>query len=259
MRYDIVTIFPEYFDAFVRVGLFGKAAEDGRIQVSFVTPRTFTADKHRTVDDAPFGGGSGMVMMAPPIVEALESLPPLVDGSRPHRILVTPQGKPFTQRDARRLSQKAGLAIVCGRYEGYDERIRSHMDEEVSLGDFVLLGGETAAMAIMEATARLLPGVLGNEDSPTEESHEAGLLEYPQYTRPREFRGVGVPAALLSGDHAAIRRWRREQALRRTLERRPDMLETAPLTDDDRAMLRALKAELAANAGDAATSKGEAP
>ncbi|MEZ4254465.1 MAG: tRNA (guanosine(37)-N1)-methyltransferase TrmD [Polyangiales bacterium] len=240
MRFDIITIFPEFFDAFVKVGLFGKAVADGKVSIDFVSPRDFTSDKHRTVDDAPFGGGSGMVMMAPPIVDALESLAPTAAGGRPHRVLVTPQGAPFRQATARRFAGLEALAIVCGRYEGYDERIRAEVDEEVSLGDFVLLGGEVAAMAILEATARLLPGVLGNEDSPTEESHEQGLLEYPQYTRPREYRGEAVPDALLSGDHARIRKWRRERALERTLHRRPDMLEAAPLDQADEAFLRGL-------------------
>lgn len=241
MKYHVVTIFPEFFDAFVRVGLLGKAVRDGRISINFRSPREFTTDKHHTVDDAPFGGGSGMVMMAPPVVAALEALPAMEDGTRPHRVLVTPQGQPFTQRHARRLAQLPSLALVCGRYEGFDERIRAHVDEEISVGDFVLLGGETAAMAIIEATARLLPGVLGNEASPTEESHESGLLEYPQYTRPRDFRGEAVPDALLSGDHAAIRRWRRREALARTLARRPDMLEQAELSAEDLAVLAELR------------------
>ena len=240
MRIDVFTLFPAMVDGFCAESLLGKARTGGLLDLRLHDPREHTSDVHRTVDDAPFGGGSGMVMMAPPIVDALESLAPTAAGGRPHRVLVTPQGAPFRQATARRFAGLEALAIVCGRYEGYDERIRAEVDEEVSLGDFVLLGGEVAAMAILEATARLLPGVLGNEDSPTEESHEQGLLEYPQYTRPREYRGEAVPDALLSGDHARIRKWRRERALERTLHRRPDMLEAAPLDQADEAFLRGL-------------------
>lgn len=242
MRFEIVTLFPELFDA-LNTGLLGKAREAGRIEVHTITPRRFTTDRHRTVDDAPYGGGSGMVLMPGPIADALDHLDEARGGRISHRVLLTPQGSPFTQADARRFSELDSLTLVCGRYEGFDERIRGLVDEEVSLGDFVLLGGEVAALAILEATARLLPGVLGNEQSAADESHAERLLEYPQYTRPEEFRGEKVPEILRSGNHGAIARWRRKESLRRTLERRPDLLENAQLSDEDRELLREIDAE----------------
>lgn len=240
MRFEIVTLFPELFDI-LNAGLLGKARDTGRIEVHTITPRRFTTDRHRTVDDAPYGGGSGMVLMPGPIVEALDHLDAVRESRISHRVLLTPQGDRFTQAHARRFADLDALTLVCGRYEGFDERIRGCVDEELSLGDFVLLGGEVAALAIIEATARLLPGVLGNARSVEDESHADGLLEYPQYTRPEEFRGVTVPEVLRSGNHAAIARWRRKESLRRTLERRPDLLETAELSEEDQELLRELR------------------
>jgi len=240
MRFEIVTLFPELFDV-LNAGLLGKAREAGRIDVHTITPRRFTNDRHRTVDDAPYGGGSGMVLMPGPIAGALEYLDEERGGRITHRVLLTPQGASFTQAHARRFSELDSLTLVCGRYEGFDERIRGLVDEEVSLGDFVLLGGEVAALTILEATARLLPGVLGNEQSAADESHAEGLLEYPQYTRPEEFRGERVPEILRSGNHAAIARWRRKESLRRTLERRPDLLEAAELSEEDRELLEEIR------------------
>jgi len=235
MRFEIVTLFPELFEA-LDVGLLGKARAEGKIETVLVSPRTFATDRHRTVDDAPYGGGSGMVLMAAPIAAALDHLeathPP-----RAHRVLMTPQGRPFRQQDAARFAELPALCLVCGRYEGFDERVRSLVDEEISLGDFVLLGGEVAALAVVEATARLLPGVIGNRDSTVEESHQGGLLEYPQYTRPPVFRGDEVPPVLLSGNHAAIARWRLKEALRRTHARRPDLLERRALSALERELL----------------------
>ena len=242
MRFEVVTLFPELFDV-LNHGLLGKAREAGRIDVHTVTPRRFTSDRHRTVDDAPYGGGSGMVLMPGPIADALDHLDEARAGRVSHRVLLTPQGERFTQAHARRFSELDSLTLVCGRYEGFDERIRSLVDQEVSLGDFVLLGGEVAALAILEATARLLPGVLGNEASAADESHADGLLEYPQYTRPEVFRGQLVPEILRSGNHGAIARWRRKESLRRTLRRRPDLLEAAELTDEDRELLAEIDAE----------------
>ena len=242
MRFEVVTLFPELFDV-LNHGLLGKAREAGRIDVHTVTPRRFTSDRHRTVDDAPYGGGSGMVLMPGPIADALDHLDEAREGRVSHRVLLTPQGERFTQAHARRFSELDSLTLVCGRYEGFDERIRSLVDQEVSLGDFVLLGGEVAALAILEATARLLPGVLGNEASAADESHADGLLEYPQYTRPEVFRGQLVPEILRSGNHGAIARWRRKESLRRTLRRRPDLLEAAELTDEDRELLAEIDAE----------------
>ncbi|KPK49633.1 MAG: tRNA (guanine-N1)-methyltransferase [Myxococcales bacterium SG8_38_1] len=242
MRFEVVTLFPELFEV-LNHGLLGKAREAGRVDVHTITPRRFTTDRHRTVDDAPYGGGSGMVLMPGPIAEALDHLDEAREGRVSHRVLLTPQGERFTQAHARRFSELDSLTLVCGRYEGFDERIRPLVDEEVSLGDFVLLGGEVAALAVLEATARLLPGVLGNEASAADESHAEGLLEYPQYTRPEEFRGETVPEILRSGNHGAIARWRRKESLRRTLERRPDLLESADLSDEDRAILEEIDAE----------------
>ena len=242
MRFEIVTLFPELFDV-VRTGLLGKAQEAGTIDIEAITPREFTRDRHRTVDDSPYGGGSGMVLMPGPIAETLEHLDEARAGKPTRRVLLTPQGARFSQAHARRFSELDSLTLVCGRYEGFDERIRGLVDEEVSLGDFVLLGGEAAALAVVEATARLLPGVLGNDQSAADESHADGLLEYPQYTRPEEFRGQKVPDILRSGNHAAIARWRRKESLRRTLERRPDLLETAALTVEDQKLLDEIRAE----------------
>jgi len=241
LRFELVTIFPEVVDA-LRVGLLGKAMDSGAIEVVARTPREFASDKHRSVDDAPYGGGSGMVLMPGPIAETLEAL----DGERggpSHKVLLTPQGDRFDQRMAERFAELPALTLVCGRYEGFDERIRGMVDQEVSLGDFVLLGGEIAAATIVEAVARLGPGVLGNDESACEESHSTGLLEYPQYTRPAVFRGQEVPPILKSGDHGKVARWRRKEALRRTRDRRPDLLESAPLTDEDRTLLAELERE----------------
>lgn len=244
MRFDLVTLFPELFDSFLASGLLGKAIENGTLEVRRLSPRDFATDRHRTVDDVPYGGGSGMVMMPGPIADALDALDATAETSA-HRILLTPQGAPFTQAHARRFSRLPALALVCGRYEGFDERIRSLVHEEISLGDFVMLGGEVAAMAILEATGRLVPGVIGNEASLTEESHSAGLLEYPQYTRPPVFRGLEVPEVLRSGHHAAIERYRRKEALRRTRERRPDLLARLSLDARDEALLREIESEQA--------------
>ncbi len=242
LRFHVVTLFPELFDSVIDAAILGKAIARGLIEVSFVNPRDFTHDKHKSVDDTPYGGGSGMVMMPGPIVEALESLPE-VEGKRPHRILMTPQGTPLCQADVSRLAAMPAIALVCGRYEGVDERVRDHVDEEISLGDFVLLGGEVAAAAVIEAVSRLVPGVLGNAASAADESHAADLLEYPQYTRPAEFRGEGVPEVLRSGDHGAIARYRRKEALRRTRARRPDLLADAELDETDRALVAEIEEE----------------
>jgi tRNA (guanine37-N1)-methyltransferase len=244
MRFELITLFPELFDSFLEAGILGKAIASGPLAVCRINPRDFAQDRHRTVDDEPYGGGSGMVMMPGPLAAALDAAAQEGEGDPPAlRVLLTPQGRPFRQADAVRYAQHGALTLVCGRYEGVDERVRSLVDEEVSLGDFVLFGGEVAAMAIMEATSRLVPGVLGNEGSLAEESHTAGLLEYPHYTRPAELRGMAVPEVLRSGNHAAIARWRRKEALRRTRDRRPDLLERAALTDEDRALLEELARE----------------
>lgn len=228
MRFDLVTLFPEMFRELLAVGMVGRAVASGALTVRTKSPREFGLGKHRSVDDTPYGGGSGMVMRVDCIVAALEALDAEVEGPRAHRVLLTPQGAPFTQAKAQELAGRPAVALVCGRYEGFDERVRGFVDEEISLGDFVLTGGEIAAMAVVDACARLLPGVLGNEASAEHESHSpamGGLLEYPQYTRPVEFRGVRVPDVLQGGNHAAIEAYRLEEARRRTRERRPDLWE----------------------------------
>lgn len=228
MRFDIVSLFPELFEPFLHVGLVGKAVSSGVLETRCVSPRRFTRDKHQSVDDTPYGGGSGMVMMPGPVVEAMEWLDETAQGAKARRILLTPAGRRLHQQDAERWAALPAIGLICGRYEGIDDRVREYVDEEISLGDFVLNGGEVAALAVIEATARWVPGVLGNQASVTEESHAGGLLEYPQYTRPRVFRGHEVPNVLLSGDHAAIAKWRRTQALERTRRQRPDLLDVAP-------------------------------
>lgn len=226
MRVDVVTLFPEMFAAFGELGVVGRAIADGQISLRCRSPRDFGVGKHRNVDDTPYGGGAGMVMRVDCLVACLEALD---EGqtSPGHRVLLSPQGQRFEQATAQRLAGLEALTLVCGRYEGFDERVRDYVHEEISLGDFVLSGGELAAMAIVDASARHLPGVLGNPDSLREESHgEEGRLEYPQYTRPAEFRGKAVPDVLLSGNHAKIAAWRRAQSEARTHDRRPDMLES---------------------------------
>jgi tRNA (guanine37-N1)-methyltransferase len=228
MLVDVVTLFPELFGPFLETSLVGRAAGSGIVRVRTRSPRQFGIGRHLKVDDTPYGGGSGMVMRVDCVVACMESLDQDREGGvRAHRVLMTPQGQRLSQPLLRRLGERPALTLVCGRYEGFDERVRAFVDEEVSLGDFVLTGGEVAAMAIIEGVARLLPGVLGNEASTTEESHSpesGGLLEYPQYTRPQEFRGMTVPEVLASGNHAEIARFRREQAYERTSVRRPDLL-----------------------------------
>jgi tRNA (guanine37-N1)-methyltransferase len=222
----LVALFPEIARSFAAASIVGRAVEEGRVRFHEVQIRDFATSRHRTTDDTPYGGGSGMVMMVPPIVTALESLPREPAGAlgRPRRVLLTPQGRPFSQSDAQRLAHEPAIAFVCGRYEGVDARVEPYVDEQISIGDYVLTGGEIAAIVIADAVVRLLPGVLGNADSAQTESHSLdGLLEYPQYTRPAEFRDAAVPPVLVSGDHARVARWRRWHSLRRTRERRPDL------------------------------------
>jgi len=220
----VVALFPELVAPLFQHSILGRAASRGLVRFHPVQIRDFSTNKHHTVDDTPYGGGSGMVMQCAPVVAALESLPKGPDGEGPLRILLTPQGKVFRQAEARALSTRSSLAVVCGRYEGFDERIRDHVDLELSVGDFVLTGGEPAAVALLDAVLRLVPGVLGNAASAVQESHGVeALLEFPQYTRPVEFRGAVVPAVLTCGDHGRVDRWRRWQSLRRTRARRPDL------------------------------------
>ncbi|MHC4779431.1 MAG: tRNA (guanosine(37)-N1)-methyltransferase TrmD [Planctomycetota bacterium] len=224
MQIEIITIFPELIEPFIGASMMGIAAQKGLVSFRVMNLRDFTRDKHRKVDDRPYGGGPGMVFKPGPVVRAVEAARNL--GGPGEVVLLTPAGKRFTHSSARRLSGKKHLVLVCGHYEGFDERIRTLLEpEEISLGDFVLSGGEVAAMAVIEAVVRLIPGVLGGPDSASEESFETGLLDHPHYTRPPKFEGLTVPEILLSGDHERIREWRKEQALKRTRERRADLLE----------------------------------
>ncbi len=232
MQFHVVTLFPELFSSFLRASLVGKAVEAGRLAVRFVDPRDFTHDRHRTTDDTPYGGGDGMVMKPEPLVDALEHID-RESGASAYRVLLTPQGEVLRQRHLLELRDRERVVLVCGRYEGFDERVRHFVDCQISLGDFVLNGGEVAAMAVLDGVARLVPGVIGNAGSLSDESHAAGLLEYPQYTRPRDFRGHEVPEILQSGDHAQIRAWRRREQLSRTRRLRPDLwAEYQPSTED---------------------------
>jgi tRNA (guanine37-N1)-methyltransferase len=240
MHFHIVTLFPEFFASVLNTSMLQKGQDRGALRFSLYNIRDHTVGRHRVADDTPYGGGQGMVMKPEPLVATIEATG--TDPDRPHRILLSPQGTVLTQGRARALAALPALTLVCGRYEGVDERVRSFVDEEVSIGDYVLSGGEIAALVIVEAVARLVPGVLGCAASAEEESFRDGLLEHPQYTRPPEFRDLAVPEILLSGDHEAIARWRRRESLRRTLQRRPDLLERAKLTDEDRAFLKTLAA-----------------
>ncbi len=222
MEFHVITLFPEMFDAPFKSGVIGRAIERGLVTVGAHPLRPFGLGSYKQVDDAPYGGGSGMVMRPEPIAAAIDDV--IAERPHLHRILMTPQGRLFNQDRARELSAKPGLLLVAGRYEGIDERVRSMVDEEISIGDYVLSGGEIPAIVVIEAVARLVAGVLGNPESLEEESFGGGLLEYPQYTRPEEFRGVRVPEILLSGDHAKIRAWRKAEAERRTRDRRPDLI-----------------------------------
>ena len=238
MRFHVLTLFPELFTSVLSATMLQKGQERGALEFTLHNIRDFATDKHRVTDDTPYGGGHGMIMKPEPVVAALESLG--TAAQRPWRILLSPQGRPFTQLRAQALAALPEIAMVCGRYEGTDERVRSFVDEELSIGDFILSGGEVAALVVIDTVSRLVPGVLGGESSAAIESFSDGLLEYPQYTRPPEFRGLRVPEVLLSGDHRAIARWRREESLRRTLERRPDLLSSADLSESDRAFLAKL-------------------
>lgn len=235
MRIDVLTLFPEALAGFLRASIVGRAIESGLVAVRCVDIRAFAQNRHQKVDDRPFGGGPGMVMQCGPVFDAVEWVERDA-GSPPLRIMLTPQGELLTQSRVQQLAQAAHLLLLCGRYEGFDERIRLGLDvDEISIGDYVLSGGEPAAMVLIDAVVRLLPGALGHADSAQNDSFCGGLLEYPQYTRPREFRGMSVPEILLSGDHARIAAWRLAQAKARTRRRRPDMLKggrDAPAEDD---------------------------
>lgn len=255
MKIDVLTLFPDMFEGVFSSSILGKARDKGIVALRTVNFRDYSTNKHNTVDDYPYGGGGGMVLKPEPIFSAVEDLmgsgaevtpDASSDGScsspvppRPRVVLLCPQGEPFTQRKAEELSQESHLVFVCGHYEGYDERIREHLvTDELSIGDYVLTGGELPAMVIIDSVVRLLPGVLGNEMSAVTDSFSTGLLEYPHYTRPASFRSWDVPEVLISGHHGNIEAWRRQESLRRTWKRRPDLLEHAELTDKERRLLK---------------------
>lgn len=239
MRVDVFTIFPEYLEGPLGVSILGRARDAGVLDVRLHDLREFATDRHRSVDDAPMGGGAGMVMMPEPLFAAVEAVEP----PRP-LFLLAPGGRRLDESLAVELAASAGFSLLCGRYEGVDQRVADHLcDDELSIGDYVLAGGEVAALVVIEAVTRLVPGVVGNEASTAEESFSGPLLEYPQYTRPADFRGHAVPDVLRSGDHARIERWRRAQALRRTLARRPDLFAGRELTDEEQELLREAEAD----------------
>jgi tRNA (guanine37-N1)-methyltransferase len=255
MRIDVFTIFPDYLSGPLSLTVVGRARENGLVDVRVHDIRAFTTDRHRSVDDAPFGGGPGMVMMPGPLFDVVEAAEP----QRP-LYLLSASGRRFDQACAAELAGTGGFSLLCGRYEGVDQRVADHLcDGELSVGDFVLAGGEPAALVVIEAVTRLVPGVLGNEDSVGEESFANGLLEYPQYTRPAEYRGWEVPEVLRSGDHGRIERWRAAQALHRTLARRPDLLAGRELGPAERALLAEFPAPEAAGRGSDGPSEPDGP
>jgi len=240
MQFDVFTLLPEVFPAYLDSSILQRARQRGLIDIRVHNIRDWASDRHHVTDDLPYGGGGGMVMKPEPVFAAVEAV--LGDSPSCPVIMLTPQGRVFNQRIASELASIPHLALICGRYEGIDERIRTHLvTDEISIGDFVLTGGELPALLMIDALSRLLPGVLGDPDGAADDSHASGLLEYPHYTRPPEFRGWQVPEILLSGDHAKIARWRREQSILRTLERRPDILENAELSKTDLKFLREQK------------------
>ncbi|MGQ9776825.1 MAG: tRNA (guanosine(37)-N1)-methyltransferase TrmD [Thermodesulfobacteriota bacterium] len=243
MKFDILTLFPNLFSSPFQESILRKAIAKGLIQVRIINIRDFSSESHQVVDDAPYGGGQGMVMKIEPIARAIE----WIKSQNPSAwsIYLTPQGKTLHHELAKELSQRSHLILLCGRYEGVDERVREHfIDEEISIGDYILTGGEFAAMVLVDVISRLLPGVLGSDRSAIEDSFSQSLLEYPQYTRPSNFRGYSVPEVLLSGNHSAISRWRRKEALKRTYLRRPDLLGKAQLSKEDLELLEEVKREL---------------
>ena len=242
MKIKVFTIFPEMLRPYLSESILGRAIEKGLLEVELIDIRAYSQNKHKNTDDYPFGGGAGMVMLAQPIVDAIEQNTP--EGAKPHRIYLSPRGRTLNQKIVEELAQQEELYLLCGHYEGVDQRaLDLVIDEEVSIGDYVLTGGELGAMVIIDSVSRLIPGVLGSEESSVDESFSSGLLEYPQYTRPREFRGMEVPEVLLNGNHAHINRWRRNESLRLTKERRPDLLENFPLDKKDKLFMQQLEAE----------------
>ena len=243
MKYTVLSLFPDLLKPWTEEGLLGRAVRQELITFALRDLRTYATDRHRSVDDAPYGGGAGMIIRVDIAAKAIAEAK--ADSPEPDEvILLTPAGEPFTQRLAAELASKQHLVLLCGRYEGFDARLERYVSREVSLGDYVLMGGEIAALALIEATARLIPGVLGDAESHAQDSFSTGLLDYPEFTRPPVFEGVSVPEVLLSGHHAQIAAWRQEQALLRTLQRRPDLLQRAPLTEQQHRLLEGIKQQV---------------
>ncbi|MDE6124667.1 MAG: tRNA (guanosine(37)-N1)-methyltransferase TrmD [Eubacterium sp.] len=241
MRIDILTLFPEMCNAYISESIIGRARRAGKVEIECTDIRDYTKDKHRRVDDTPYGGGMGMIMQVEPVYDCFSALCEKL-GTKPHLIYLTPQGKTLTQKRVKELSELDNIALLCGHYEGIDERVIEELQpEEISVGDYVLTGGELPALILADSVSRMLPGVLSDDECFEEESHFSSLLEYPQYTRPYEWKGRTVPDVLLTGHHANVDKWRRQQSLKRTLERRPDMLEKAELSKDDLSYLSELK------------------
>lgn len=243
MKIDLVTLFPEMFESPLAHSIMKRAIENELLEVRTVNFRQFGEGKHQHVDDTPYGGGAGMLLKAEPIFKSIEHIEHTDPDTKKRIILMDPAGKPFNQKLAEDLSKEEHLVFICGHYEGYDERIRTLVTDEISLGDYVLTGGELASMVMMDATVRLIPGVLGNKESAQTDSHSSGLLEHPHYTRPAEYKGMKVPDVLMNGNHKLIEEWRHKESLKRTLQRRPDMLEGNELTDQEKEWVEEFKSD----------------
>lgn len=243
MRIDVLTLFPRMFEGPLGESIIGKAREKGLLEINVSNFRDYSDNKHQTVDDYPYGGGAGMLLKVQPVYDNIKAIEEAAPETKKRVILLDPAGKPFDQKMAEEFSTEEHLVFICGHYEGYDERIRSLVTDEVSLGDYVLTGGELGAMVMIDATVRLLPEVLGNQTSAQTDSHSTGLLEYPQYTRPAEFKGMKVPEVLMNGNHKLIEQWQLKESLRRTFQRRPDMLENYPLTEEMQKLLKEIEEE----------------
>ncbi|MGF2113044.1 tRNA (guanosine(37)-N1)-methyltransferase TrmD [Enterococcus casseliflavus] len=243
MRIDVLTLFPRMFEGPLGESIIGKAREKGLLEINVSNFRDYSDNKHQTVDDYPYGGGAGMLLKVQPVYDNIKAIEEATPETKKRVILLDPAGKPFDQKMAEEFSTEEHLVFICGHYEGYDERIRSLVTDEVSLGDYVLTGGELGAMVMIDATVRLLPEVLGNQTSAQTDSHSTGLLEHPQYTRPAEFKGMKVPDVLMNGNHKLIEQWQLKESLRRTYQRRPDMLETYPLTAEMQKLLKEIEDE----------------
>ena len=243
MRIDVLTLFPRMFEGPLGESIIGKAREKGLLEINVSNFRDYSDNKHQTVDDYPYGGGAGMLLKVQPVYDNIKAIEEATPETKKRVILLDPAGKPFDQKMAEEFSTEEHLVFICGHYEGYDERIRSLVTDEVSLGDYVLTGGELGAMVMIDATVRLLPEVLGNQTSAQTDSHSTGLLEHPQYTRPAAFKGMKVPEVLMNGNHKLIEQWQLKESLRRTYQRRPDMLETYPLTAEIQKLLKEIEDE----------------